>query len=599
MKKITLFIAFMISSIIYLFAEQDDYYYYKNAKFQLQVDSTRFFIISDGELFLDKSFTAHISDDKHKSKQFVTSINRISKEKITNNYLTEISILNPNKDSHREINYRIKKISNVINVLPAYTINNKKIGVSNILYVKLFKEEDFDKLVNLSKRYSVEILGNNKYMPLLYTLSCTKDSYLNTLDVANLFFETGMFEFSEPHILQNDLLTSNDSLFQYQWGLKNIGQYYTSCHSIGIDIRAEEAWSITTGSQDIKVAVFDEGIEINHPDLQNSILGTGFDAYTSTSPAILRGPHGTMCAGVITATQNNLIGISGICPTSKLISISCNFDFVYDYNQWVDGFTWACQNGVDILSCSWGWWTPSSSIDIAIQNLLTNGRNGLGAVVVFAAGNENNTNIRYPGNCNPNILVVGMIGTEGIRKMPYACEGYVDGSCYGSQLDIMAPGVLVPTTDRQGTFGLDPGDYIINTNGTSIACPNVAGVAALVLSANPTLSGQQVRDIIEGTAQKTGGYNYQTTSGRANGTWHQEMGYGLVDANAAVQASCSAPYSIFNQTIITDKIINSCGNIYIENVSVESGAKMILNSTVSTTINCNFEVELGSELEIY
>lgn len=598
MKKIIVYIVIIVSTLFNTYAQRDDFYYYKGEKFQLQIDSTRYFIISEGLLSLDKNITILLTDGNYKSKPLVASIKKLKNVKTMNNYITEISLQKPNKEILQEINNRINKISNVIKILPTYNISNRKIGVSNIFHVKLFREEDFDKLVEISKKYSIDIMGYNEFMPLWYTLSCSKDSYINTLEAANLFYESGMFEFSEPQILQTDLLTSNDSLFQYQWGLKNTGQYYPYCNSIGIDIRAESAWGITTGSPDIKVAVFDEGIEMNHPDLQNSIFGTGYDAYTSTSPAVLRGSHGTQCAGVITATQNNLIGISGVCPTSKLVSISCDFNYVWDDNMWANGFNWACQNGIDIISCSWGWWTPSEMINDAIQNALINGRNGKGAIIVFAAGNENNTVIRYPGNCNPNILVVGMIGTEGIRKMPGSCEGYNMGSCYGTQLDVMAPGVLVPTTDRQGINGATPTDYWIKTCGTSIACPQVAGVAALVISANPTLSGQQVRDIIESTTQKTGGYNYQTTVGRPNGTWYQEMGYGLVDAYAAVQAACAAPYNIINQTINIDKTINSCGNISLQNVNVNNGAKLILNSTGSTTLEGNFEVEIGSELEV-
>lgn len=129
-------------------------------------------------------------------------------------------------------------------------------------------------------------------------------------------------------------------------------------------------------------------------------------------------------------------------------------------------------------------------------------------------------------------------------------------------MDIVAPGVLVPTTDRQANVGYNPyihihtnlggnkrasdytdQDYTVWFDGTSAAAPHIAGVAALMLSANPNLTGKQVVDIIEGTAQKVrqgtgaGYYNYATTSGRPNGTWNNEMGYGLVDAYEAVSAA--------------------------------------------------------------
>jgi subtilisin family serine protease len=247
-----------------------------------------------------------------------------------------------------------------------------------------------------------------------------------------------------------------------------------------------------------------------------------------------------------------------------------------------NGFNWAWQNGADVISNSWRGYNPSTIIDDAITNTLTNGRNNKGPVVVFAAGNENNTNIRYPGNSNPDILVVGAISPCGERKSFTSCDGeWRWGSCYGTQLDIVAPGVLIPTTDRQGTAGYNPNvplhvnsggnkittdfaneDYTVWFNSTSSACPHVAGTVALVLSVNPSLTVQQVNNIIESTAQKAGGYIYQITPGRPNGTWNEQMGYGLVDAYAAVQAA-DCPTTIVSGTISSDIYVGINGRYYI------------------------------------
>jgi len=190
----------------------------------------------------------------------------------------------------------------------------------------------------------------------------------------------------------------------------------------------------------------------------------------------------------------------------------------------------------------------------------------------------------------------------GQRKSPTSCDGETWwGSNFGAQLDISAPGVLIPTTDRQGANGYNTatgvaGDYTQNFNGTSSACPHVAAVAALILSQNPNLTQLQVANIIESTAQKVGGYNYQTTAGRTNGTWHNEVGYGLIDAFAAVQAACPTT-NFVNQTVMTNTTVNGC-NINVQNVNVQNNAKLTIDAQNDATINGPFEVQIGSELEI-
>jgi subtilisin family serine protease len=413
-------------------------------------------------------------------------------------------------------------------------------------------------------------------------LSCDKETSLNALEAANLFFESNLFEKSEPELLYHNLLTSNDQYFPNQWGLKNTGQY---CNTSNIDISAENAWNTTTGSSNIRIAVFDQGIKMDHPDLVNNIYGTGYDAQTGTSPSVVRGYHGTACAGIAGAQQNNTIGISGVAPNTKLMSISINLSYSDTPQQLANGFNWAWQNGADIISNSWGGYAPSSIIDDAITTTLSEGRNGKGTIVVFSSGNENNTSIRYPGNSNPDILVVGAISPNGQRKSLTSCDGENWGSCYGAALDIVAPGVFIPTTTYTGS-------YMQDFNGTSSACPHVAGVAALVLSVNPDLKGLQVRNIIESTAQKVGGYNYQTTSGRPNGTWYQEMGYGLVNAYAAVQ--CATPANFANQTVTSNTTVNGCSSVNIQNVTITNNAKLTVNMPAGLSINGTFDVQSGS-----
>lgn len=439
-------------------------------------------------------------------------------------------------------------------------------GLSHLFYVKLKNPTDANILEQLASENNVEIIGNNKFMPLWYTLSCTKYSKGNALEMANVFYESNLFAGSEPDLMTDDTpFCTNDPHFNEQWGLNNSGQY----GGTGIDINFCQSRQITTGDQNIVIAVLDQGFEMNHPDFAN-VHAQSFDTESGTSPAQVLGDHGTACAGIIGANSNNSIGISGIAPDCQIMSISNSLAGIPNSRQRrADGINFAWQNGAAVISNSWGSSVQFQIIDDAIDNALTQGRNGLGTVVVFAAGNDNG-GVSYPANSNSEIITVGALSPCGERKSPNSCDGETTwGSNFGAELDIMAPGVLIPTTDRQGNNGYNPNvaihnlsggslvnsdytddDYTVWFNGTSAACPHVAAIAGLILSRNSHLTQLQVANIIESTAQKVGGYNYQNTVGRPNGTWDDEMGYGLVDAFAAVQACPTT--TIENQTITTD-----------------------------------------------
>ena len=533
-NKIYISILIFLFSISAIYAQSNYYYYYKGQKVYLTLDKTNITLSTFEDFQKTSVSTLSLKDFNIELENTGGQSNKFAKVEFQNTpndieYFQKLSLLNSNPKI-------IKAQPNFFNPFGV------KIAMSNYFYVKLKNLGDLTILQNFASQKNVQIIEQNKFMPLWYTLKCKKNTIGSTLEIANYFFETGYFSSSVPDFLSDDL-HSNDPFYNDQWALNNTGQVNGVN---GIDIKVNNAWNITQGNG-VKIAVLDQGIDKTHPDLIANISSISFDTESGTASSQVLGNHGTACAGIISAVKDNNIGVAGVSPLSKLIDVSNSFASTPNSRiKRADGINWAWQNGADIISNSWGSSVQYQVIDDAIENALTNGRNGKGTIIVFSSGNSNGV-VAYPGNINDKIICVGAISQCGERKSPSSCDGENWwGSNYGDKLDVVAPGVKIPTTDRQGSNGYNPANetnpnyasqqnYFSIFNGTSSACPHVAGIAALVLSINPCLSEKQVRDIIEKTSQKVGGYSYTNTVGRPNGTWNNEMGYGLVDAYAAVQ----------------------------------------------------------------
>lgn len=481
----------------------------------------------------------------------------------------------------------------------------EKIGLSNYLLVKLKETEDFSRLLETTAPYNLELVGYNEFLPKWITFS-VKQGGLDALTIANLLYETDLFDQVEPDLMSDrrlfspednstnmEDLTPNDPLFTSQWSLKNTGQ---NGGTAGIDINAEDAWDIETGKSSVRIAVVDEGFQRNHPDLSPNNHGNGYNTQTGGSPASEYGGHGTACAGIIAARGNNGIGVSGVAPTTRMMSVSHDFDGPNSSQRLANGISWSTSNGASVISNSWGGGSVSGAINSAISNALNNGRGGLGCVVVFASGNDNSS-VSFPANGNSGVLAVGAMSPCGERKNPSSCDGATNwGSNYGNQLDVIAPGVIMPTTRMNST-------YMSGFSGTSSACPVVAGVAALVISVDPTLTVAEVRNIIESTAQKVRPdlYNYINKASRPNGTWNSKTGYGLVDAHAAVleALNCSVNLTLSgsesgNKTFLAANNITSTQTITPSaDVTYSAGNLVILKPNFIAQNGTDFVATIG------
>lgn len=472
-------------------------------------------------------------------------------------------------------------LSNTLYEAPFFTLTTgKEVGLSHLFYVKLKQESDRDQLISLASANRVEVLGRNEFMPLWYTLACSNESAGNALQMANQFYETGKFASCQPDLICDDELYAavNDPLYSSQWHLKN-----TSTPEA--DIKFEQARTISRGSQNIIVAVVDEGIQLNHPDL--NVHSVSFDSETGRQPSVLYGTHGTNCSGFISAKTNNGIGVASIAPDCKLMSVSNSLRGAPDSRQKrADAINFARNNNASVITNSWGSSVRYQIIDDAIADAIRYGRSGKGCVVVFASGNDYSSSVAYPANCHPDILAVGAIGSSGSRA---------SFSNYGTVLDLVAPGQSVTTTTTNS-------DYTSGISGTSFACPIVAGVAALVLSINPDLTQKQVADILESTAAKCGNYSYTTQSGYPNGTWNNQMGYGLVDAHAAAlkaqQTLHNQDLYITNRTFSDNQSFISFKRIYMENVAVQQGGSLTLQAGRGFQIDQPFTVHPAARLRM-
>ncbi len=433
--------------------------------------------------------------------------------------------------------------------------SGKDMGYGDQLTVKLKYSSSAVAFEKLLQQLQCSIVKKYRFADKIYVLAAGRANGFDALALANRLFETGLFDYAEPDLTLFDGLLSdpNDPLYNYQWAHNNTGSGLQYNGSPGIDMKVQQAWGVSKG-EGIKIAVLDEGVDLNHPDLKDNLL-QGFDCTTGTANpgdgkplAPYRG-HGTACTGIIAAVSNNNIGVAGVAPGSKIIPVNLAFangDFV-SYAGMAAGLDYAWQQGADVISNSWGGGTPSSMLDDAIGRALTLGRGGKGTVLLFASGN-NNAGLMYPST-NTNVISVGGVNMCGLRKSPgsFFCDNESWGASYGTGLDVVAPSVKIATTDISGTGGYNQaegtaGDYNLVFNGTSAATPHVAGVLALMLGANNNLTVSQARTILEGSCDKLTAYNYTMVAGQPNGTWNPETGHGLVNAFAAVQQAVSGVF---------------------------------------------------------
>ncbi|MBQ7163373.1 MAG: S8 family peptidase [Bacteroidales bacterium] len=464
-------------------------------------------------------------------------------------------------------------------VYPCYRTNDtEELILSNYINVALRSQDDYDILLRMMEKYKLTFTGKYEGMPLWYQLSVTSESAGTSLEIANAMYETGSLYSSQPDFTMNALECTDDPYFDYQWGLNNLTYE-------NIDMSVCDAWSLSTGCG-TKIAIVDQGVDLNHKDLLSNIYYLSYDAETDSYPSVIYGDHGVHCAGIAAAIGNNGIFISGVAPDAQIVSISKDFEGSQSLNSGLArGINWAWRNGADIISCSWRT-TQSDLLETAIDSSLERGRCGLGCVFVKSAGNTSGA-VSYPGDYRSEVLTVGSIQKNGTKA---------SNSCYGAALDVMAPGVGILSTILNDTIGIK--------SGTSMAAPHAAGLASLILGINPKFTGQQVRDIIESTTKKIGPESYNIQKG--NGTWNNKYGYGLINAYAAVKKASEMTHYYIQDTIIgageyvIENVFNISAGYSVTNtedygdVIIEPGSNVIFKAKEKIRLRPGFHAKPGS-----
>jgi len=372
-------------------------------------------------------------------------------------------------------NFDQSEIENISQVFVGET--DVKMGLTPQIFVQVerrFKSEDLSKFYDEYGVVKIEPMGDDVF---LLTLDLKGD--LDPMDIANIFFESGYFNFSEPNFFRsvNTLIyTPNDPDYSLEWHLPSIG--------------ANRAWCWKKG-ENISIGIMDMGINTAHPDLQANHAGT----YDPTGRPLGADSHGTPCAGCALAVGDNSKGVAGVAFKSRLYQIRVGYNPTNDpshptfssLDSWVvGGLDYAFNNGIDIISASIGLGNPSSTVDAKINNFTINGRNGKGGIMLGSTGNEGgHSTIHYPAR-HANVFAVGSSNSNGILST---------FSNYGGYVEFLAPGEAIFTTIYDGGYW-----YF---SGTSASCPVAAGVAALILSAVPSMTRVQVRDAIDFNCDKT------------------------------------------------------------------------------------------------
>jgi subtilisin family serine protease len=394
-------------------------------------------------------------------------------------------------------------------------------------------------------------------------------------------------------------------LMGQMWHLQNTGRIPDNPAiriTPGADSKVVDAWKLLDGygNPNIVVAVIDNGFDLTHPDLNTKVVKP-WDLWNNSSQLQSGDPrysHGTPCAGVAIAPQTG--GMCGAAPSARFMPVS-GTGFSIESTEAM--FNYVMRNGADVVSCSWGtvqngYQLGSDKIAV-ISRAARDGRGGKGCVICYAAGNEGVDYVNFYAT-HPDVICVGASTSE---------DEHPDYSNTGPEVTIVAPsnGGFYPIVSARaywdegipGEVGagkwyygdnIDRGSRYQHFGGTSSSTPLVAGICALILSANPNLTAREVKQILCQTADKIG-----SPSEYSNGK-SIRYGYGRVNALKAVQeafrrAGKTQPPSTTTTTPSQPTTTTSGG---ATTATSPQGSGLFRYASLARVANKGFAVQAGS-----
>lgn len=399
------------------------------------------------------------------------------------------------------------------------------------------------------QHHDLTIKRSIEYARNAYFVGALEGTGLAVFDVAASLLQDEAVQLCHPELVTE---SRRRRVFPQQWHLKP-----TTVNGNAIDASAdvESAWTFSKGDG-MTIAVIDTGIDLEHEEFRASgKIVAPRDATRSTDDPRPRGQenHGTACAGVACGDGN--FGASGVAPNAKLMPI--RLASALGSQSEADAFYWAARNGADVISCSWGpadgeWWNPNDPVHneiaplpdstrLAIDYAVTQGRNGKGCVICWAAGNGNESVDNDGYASYPSVIAIAACNDTS-KRSAYSDFGNAVWCAFPSNDGVasLTPGIW--TADRSGVAGYNPGNasegdatgnYTNSFGGTSSACPGAAGIAALILARNPDLRWEQVREVLRQSCDRI-----DEASGQYNAEGRSPFyGYGRLNARKAVDLS--------------------------------------------------------------